>query len=675
MFLPFLPYIFALAGASLLLLQPEPLPAAFGMSLFVQVALALAVPLLLGWLMGLLPDAWVGPRLALRPTRRRWLTLFMWMAVSGLTPLVPDLHQIFTALLTRWGEALGWPALSQVTEEAVLAVLLVDFWLADTLTLRPPHFRDPEAPAVPSHVVAALGTEPGFFRVLMLPVPFLALVAVGMLASGGLEGGVEGLLASLLAPNFGSAMSSVRPLIVLALGAGFTLLSLVILMPVLIRWCWGLRPLLSQDAEQSIQGELAANGVKVARVLAWPEHMTGVVTAGVIGVLPRFRYLLFGNLLAAALTPEELRSITAHEAAHLRFRHPLYYVFAVLACILLVQAVSQGVQLAGLLLANPVPAWIVMLGELAGLLFALRFGFGALSRHFERQADGHAFRRQGLDAFQTALTKVARLNGIPTEINNWHHYGISHRIGYLAQAQANPARLSQHDRTVNRHKLIWLGLFVVGLALQGIVTATPVVTQAAQGYWEARIADADAGKRPLSRTDLPGLHALAMLAYEQQDLVRAERYYRLILHVTPDDAQTQNNLAWLLVTRPGADAAALQEGLTLAKQAARARDMAFIWDTLAEAYGKSGQAGQAHAAALKALQLAEQGRGVGEAGIGYYRQRVNAFPRGSGSQTLPEELSKPLPFQRPAEQAPSGRRSRERPGLRQSRPPEGVRMV
>jgi len=665
MFLPFLPYIFALAGASLLLIQPEALPVAGDVPLFARVALGLLLPPLLGWLVGLLPDAWIGPRMALRPTRRRWITLFLWLAASAMTPLVPQLTQTFAPVLARWAAALGWPALAQATDEAVLAVLLADFWLADTLSLAPPRFRDVETVRLPGSIQPILVKEPGFFRILMLPVPFLALVVLGVLVSAGIEGGIEGLLADLMSPGLGSALDSMGRLAAIAVGIGFTLVSLVLLMPVLIRWCWGLRPLLSREADQSIQDELKANGVSVARVLAWPERMTGVVTAGVIGVLPGFRYLLFGNLLAAALTPQEIRSITAHEAAHLRFRHPLYYVLAVVACILLVQSVSEGIQLAGLVLGNPVPAWIVMFGELAALIILLRFGFGALSRHFEREADGHAYSRQGLEAFQTALSKVGKLNGIPIEIDNWHHFGISRRIGYLAQVQAHPERLSEHARTVHRQKLLWVLLFVAGLGLQTVVSASPIVAEAAQGYWERRIAEADSGTRPLLSADLPGLHALAMLAYERQDLQRAERYYRVILRVSPDDAQTENNLAWLLVTRSKADPATVKEGLSLAKRAAQGQDMAFIWDTLAEAYGRSGDKALAHAAAEKALQLAEKGRGLGEVRLEYYRRRMREFPGDGTHPTLPEELPKPSPSQPPVEQwrAP------------QAAPPAGVRMV
>jgi predicted Zn-dependent protease len=128
--------------------------------------------------------------------------------------------------------------------------------------------------------------------------------------------------------------------------------------------------------------------------------------------------------------------------------------------------------------------------------------------------------------------------------------------------------------------------------------------------------------------DLPGLHELAMLAYRRQDVVRAERYYRLILTLTPEDPQVQNNLAWLLVTRPDAAPAALHEGLALAQRASSAERSAYILDTLAEAYARANQPERAQEAARAALDLAEAGKGRGEASLRYYRERWERLGRG-----------------------------------------------
>ena len=62
------------------------------------------------------------------------------------------------------------------------------------------------------------------------------------------------------------------------------------------------------------------------------------------------------------------------------------------------------------------------------------------------------------------------------------------------------------------------------------------------------------------------------------------RYFRIILGLAPDNPTARNNLAWMLVTRPGASEPEIKEGLRLAKAAAERWEHAYIWDTLAETY-------------------------------------------------------------------------------------------
>jgi Flp pilus assembly protein TadD len=109
------------------------------------------------------------------------------------------------------------------------------------------------------------------------------------------------------------------------------------------------------------------------------------------------------------------------------------------------------------------------------------------------------------------------------------------------------------------------------------------------------------------------------------DHVAAERYFRVILRVTPEDPQAQNNLAWVLVTQPAPRAAELHEGLALARRAADTDDQAYIWDTLAESHYRLQQYEAAIHAASKALLLAEAGAGRGDVPLHYYRERLAAF--------------------------------------------------
>lgn len=60
----------------------------------------------------------------------------------------------------------------------------------------------------------------------------------------------------------------------------------------------------------------------------------------------------------------------------------------------------------------------------------------------------------------------------------------------------------------------------------------------------------------------------------------------------------------------------------LAQKASAQEQAAYILDTLAEAYARTGKPERAREAAQRALNLAEAGKGRGEASLSYYRERV-----------------------------------------------------
>ncbi len=133
--------------------------------------------------------------------------------------------------------------------------------------------------------------------------------------------------------------------------------------------------------------------------------------------------------------------------------------------------------------------------------------------------------------------------------------------------------------------------------------------------------------RDAGAQDLLALKFLASRAVAREDHATAERYFRLVLQVTPEDPQALNNLAWVIVTRPGASASQLREGLRLAESAADAGAQAYIWDTLAESYFRLARYDAAIDAASRALALARQGHGRGDVPLHYYRERLAAFSR------------------------------------------------
>lgn len=590
MFLPFLPHLLALAGVAAVLGLGT--PAGPPLSLPVALAVYLALPLL-GGALGHVPERWAGSHRMNTLSRRRVGVLLLWLWVLTLLGLPQALARILAPL--------------GAGQELAMLVLVLNFWLADALALYPYNpLRRADLDVQRRRLV----------NTLRLPLPVLALIVVGLAMPALLGTG------PLLRWSEEPGLFWVQPLIVL----GVMLVVAAVAIPVLIRVCWGLRPLESARAEHIVRDELAANGVTVARVLTWPEELMGVSTAGVIGLVPRFRYLLMSNRLSRALTEDELRSVTAHESAHLRHRHLWFLLIAIFSFVLVMQALVTLLFWLGLVTDVGLPMWGYIALELVALLLFLRVGVGFLSRQFERQADGQALRRQGLAPFHNAIIKVGLLNGIPPQQNNWHHYGIAQRVAFLERCQQSPDVLVRHDRKVRRVQIALAVLLLLGLGAQGAVSSPQTVGYFTHGYL---VRQAEAIEQP-TPSDLPLLRFLAYRALEGGSPVEAARWFRKVLQAAPADAASRNNLAWILVTQEGADAAQLREGLTLARQAAEQSDSAFIWDTVAEAHARLQQHERAARAAEHALARARDGDGLGDASLDYYRQRAHRFRQQAG---------------------------------------------
>lgn len=591
MLIPFLPYLLALAGITVLLALPvAPLALPVMASGWSVAALYLALPLL-GEAVGQLRRPRMGVRRRAQ-LRHRLVFLAAWLGVLVIVPLP-------AALLAALQ---GLPLLGDADEPA-LVLLLLNFWVGDTLAM---------SPLVPAGRESWGAQLRRFALALRMPVPVLLLVLVGLalplFSEDALPGGGDP-----------AALPGLR----LAASVGTMLLLAVVAVPVLIRTCWGLVPIPPGPAAEAVRDELAENGVPVAAVLAWPEALMGYATAGVIGLLPRFRYLLISPSLVSALEVPELRAVTAHEAGHLKHRHLWYFFAAVLAFILGMQVLSTGLLWGGLLTGTPLPLWALVALEVGALVLFFRFGIGYVSRHFERQADANALRRLGPHAFEGAITKVGLLNGIPLEQDNWHHYGIGRRIGFAHRAQAEPEALARHDRKVSRIKVALVALLLLAVGAQAAASSPDAMGWLGERYLAYRLD----GREAPREADLLPLQFLASRAVQRGDFPAAERYFRAVLRVTPEDPQALNNLAWVLVTQPRPARAELTEGLTLARQAAESVDEAYIWDTLAESYYRLQRYDDAIHAASKALALAEQGAGRGDAPLRYYRERLDAFAR------------------------------------------------
>ena len=605
MFFAFIPLLLAVGAILSLLDMPGGLIS--GDRSVWEMALMFAVLPLWGGILGNLPPRWFGGGSAgASPLRRRIVHMAGWYAILYMTAL-PQTIALRTGMMAGM-------------LEAVMAGFLVNFWLSDALCQHTFPARvsgKDERPGLGGSVpTAALERQPpaggGVSQTLRLSLPMLVLVLTGFGWSALMQ---LGRFSGIVAWSDGwipQAAVSVATMATLAMVA----------VPLLVRFCWGLKPLRGPETNALIQEELDANGVSVAKICTWPDGMMGFATAGIIGLIPPFRYLLVSPALAAMLTPSELRSVIAHEAGHIKHRHLWYFLAAIVGFVLLMQGAILLLDRSSLVFGFQFPGWLQLVGYFGALMLFLRFGIGLVSRIFERQADGNALRRLGPDAFSQAITKLAAYNHIPLEDGNWHHYGIAQRIRHARAAGDGGERLARHDRRASRLKA---GL--VALLMVGVLSEVTLSSDAVTAYLDRMVLE---NGEALTQAHLPNLNRLALRAVFREEHEEAQRFYRIILGLAPGDPTARNNLAWMLVTRPGASEPEMKEGLQLAKTAAAQWEHAYIWDTLAETYFRLKRYDQALRTAQKALLFAKTGKNGGGASLGYYQEQVRKFSRFGG---------------------------------------------
>jgi Zn-dependent protease with chaperone function len=59
-------------------------------------------------------------------------------------------------------------------------------------------------------------------------------------------------------------------------------------------------------------------------MLKWPIFEGRMLTAGIMGLVPRYRYILITESLMDVLSIEELKAVVAHEMGHAKYRHLLF---------------------------------------------------------------------------------------------------------------------------------------------------------------------------------------------------------------------------------------------------------------------------------------------------------------------------------------------------------------
>jgi Zn-dependent protease with chaperone function len=414
---------------------------------------------------------------------------------------------------------------------------------------------------------------------------------------------------------------------------GLIMLAIALIGPLMIQKLWRCTPLAAGADRERIEALCRRAGMGYRDILSWPLFGGRMITAAVMGLIRRFRYILVTPALLGLLEPPEIDAVVAHEIGHIKRRHLIFYL-VFFAGYLLVAYVAFDVILYLMLFVEPVwwlvhhsgvnqtaaVSTILSVMMIAVFLVYFRFVFGYFMRNFERQADAYVYRLfDNGRPLITTLQKIAFTSGEPRDRPNWHHFSIGERIDYLQRCERDPAWVRRHDEKVRRS----IAAYLAGLALLGVVGY-----QLNLGSMGARMNNhllETVITRQLERQPAnPALYGLlGDFKYARKRYAEAQSAWESSLSLKPDTAAVLNNLAWLLATCEEAGLRDPVRALELAERAAGLEQSAYILDTLAESYHVNGRHADAVAAARHALRLATGDRA-------HYERQLEKFLAAAG---------------------------------------------
>ncbi len=400
--------------------------------------------------------------------------------------------------------------------------------------------------------------------------------------------------------------------------------------PVLIKKLWGCTSLEPGASRSRIETTCKRAGLAYADILKWELFGGSMITAGVMGLVGRFRYLLVTPALLNVLEEDEIDAVIIHEIGHVQKYHMLFYLFFFLGFIgcnfvffepmilllYIAEPLYQGFSFLGIDKGDVYPVLICL--SLIGLfVIYFRFVFGFFMRNFERQADIHVYNFQR-DATPLVSTfyKIASLSRQSIDRPNWHHFGIGERIRFLEQCREEPGLITRHHRRV---KKMILGYFLVVLIL--LCTGYSINYGMAKDAFGKYVA----GKILFQQleVDPENLDLYVFVGdyhYNDKAYDKAVAAYENVIRIDSKNIHALNNLAWLFATCPDEQFRDRVRSLELASLAVSIKREPFLLDTYAEALSLNKRNAEAIKVSKEALSIAEDKRS-------YYREQVERFEK------------------------------------------------
>ena len=365
---------------------------------------------------------------------------------------------------------------------------------------------------------------------------------------------------------------------------------LIFLTPPMIRYIWRCVPLPEGHLRRRIVDFTAKEGLRFSDFLIWPLE-SSLCTAAVVGIIPAFRYIIITPCLIEHLSDEEIEAVLAHECAHVKKRHILWYIlFLTVYSFVLFKVFEVAWAWLGsrmffvkiLIEIQDFPSLASMLAiiPVAGTMaIYFRFLMGYFMRNFERQADlavfdiqPHPFHLIG------ALEKIAILAGNIREKPSWHHFSIAERVEFLQHAAVRRRLIKGQDVKLRKS----MTAFIAAALIIGIIPYTLPVDKWHDTF-KLNFTSLYLGQLAGNEDKKPQWYmAVGQLFAENGRYREAIASYEKALSLSPDNPDILNNYAWLLVTVPEKNLRDPAKAMDLAERAVEIKPgTGYILDTLA----------------------------------------------------------------------------------------------
>jgi Zn-dependent protease with chaperone function len=396
------------------------------------------------------------------------------------------------------------------------------------------------------------------------------------------------------------------------------LFGVAIIGPAIIKQFWRCKPLENGFARSRMESLCEKAEMEYEDILYWPIFGGRMITAGVMGLVKKFRYILVTNALLRLLEPEELDMVIAHEIGHIKRKHLIFYLVFFAGFLIILKPIVELIVLS--IYASETYHWVLAVtGVSQNTVFAFlnalvfisifllyfRFIFGYFMRNFERQADIFVF-----SLFDTSkplvstFGKIAASSGQASDRPNWHHFSIKERIDYLKKCELDTRWITRHDKKVRNSILVYLaGVVLIGGT--GYFLNTGVIEPKLNNQFIEKVLLKEIEKTP----DDSNLYLLlGDLYFKLENWEGSRDAYETSIELDPESAYVLNNLAWLYATCADEYFRNPTRALELAKQAAAIETSPHVLDTLAESYYVNGRYEEAIEAEKRALSMVKRNR-------------------------------------------------------------------